>query len=204
MDTRCTADVAGQARCSEAEPEGAKFQFIWIRPRATGCFLAAVVEERFEESAQFKKTGAVIGHTVLSNALRGAWRLRMLGLDFVHDTQEPCRLRLAFNHTRLVVLPFFGKFLGWRSGADRQRYVIDCSVGSLQVSRRKQVHWLPSWDLRQQSRRRDGQEVDEPIRLPLATSGAQPVGKARRHYFPAWFWHHALGAIVGIIVMVYA
>jgi lactate permease len=185
-------------------PEGARFAFIWLSATGTGCFLAAIVGGviRKVNPARLLK---IFGHTVY----RMRWAVLaiacMLGLGFVtRYSGTDAVLGLAFTHTGWFY-PFFGTFLGWLgvalTGSDTSSNAL---FGSLQRITAEQLK-LDSVLMTAANSAGGvmGKMVDAQS-ICVATAATNQVGNEGM-IFRFVVWHSiALGAIVGLIVMLYA
>lgn len=184
--------------------EGARFPFIWLSATGTGCFLAAVL-------------GGLIRGVNPINLLKiffhTAYRMRwavlaisaMLGLGFVtRYSGTDAVLGLAFTHTGWF-FPFFGTFLGWLgvalTGSDTSSNAL---FGSLQRITAEQLHLDPILMTAANSAGGVMGKMVDAQSICVATAATNQVGN-EGIIFRFVVWHSiALGAIVGLIVMVYA
>ncbi len=185
-------------------PEGARFQFIWLSATGTGCFLAAVVGGLIRKVNPAKLV-KIFGHTLY----RMRWAVLaiacMLGLGFVtRYSGTDAVLGLAFTHTGWFY-PFFGTFLGWLgvalTGSDTSSNAL---FGSLQKITAEQLK-LDSVLMTAANSAGGvmGKMVDAQS-ICVATAATNQVGNEGM-IFRFVVWHSiALGAIVGVIVMLYA
>lgn len=188
----------------QPQPEGARFAFIWLSATGTACFLAAVLGgliRRVNPAKLFK----IFGHTVY----RLRWAILaiscMLGLGFVtRYSGTDAVLGLAFTHTGWFY-PFFGTFLGWLgvalTGSDTSSNAL---FGSLQRITAEQLN-LDSVLMTAANSAGGvmGKMVDAQS-ICVATAATNQVGNEGM-IFRFVVWHSiALGAIVGVIVMIYA
>jgi lactate permease len=185
-------------------PEGARFPFIWLSATGTGCFLAAVL-------------GGLIRGVNPINLLKiffhTAYRMRwavlaisaMLGLGFVtRYSGTDAVLGLAFTHTGWF-FPFFGTFLGWLgvalTGSDTSSNAL---FGSLQRITAEQLHLDPILMTAANSAGGVMGKMVDAQSICVATAATNQVGN-EGIIFRFVVWHSiALGAIVGLIVMIYA
>jgi lactate permease len=185
-------------------PEGAKFPFIWLSATGTGCFLAAIIGgiiRGVNPIALIK----LFGHTVF----RMRWAViaisAMLGLGFVtRYSGSDAVLGLAFTHTGWLY-PFFGTFLGWLgvalTGSDTSSNAL---FGSLQKITAQQLGLDPVLMTAANSAGGVMGKMVDAQSICVATAATNQVGN-EGFIFRFVVWHSiALGAIVGIIVMVYA
>ena len=184
--------------------EGAIFAFIWLSATGTGCFLAAIVGGliRGVNPAKLLK---IFGHTLF----RMRWAVlaisAMLGLGFVtRYSGTDAVLGLAFTHTGWF-FPFFGTFLGWLgvalTGSDTSSNAL---FGSLQKITAQQ---LGISDILMTSANSAGGVMGKMVdaqSICVATAATNQVGNEGM-IFRFVVWHSiALGAIVGLIVLIYA
>jgi lactate permease len=184
--------------------EAARFDFNWLSATGTGCFLAAVT------------SGLLLGLTPQRLAqvfLRTAVRMRlamvaisfMLGLGFVtRYAGLDGVLGLAFTRTGWAY-PFFGTFLGWLgvalTGSDTSSNAL---FGSLQRITSQQLGIDPVLMCAAHSAGGVMGKMVDAQSITIATAATEQVGNEGT-IFRFVFWHSvALGAIVGIIVMLYA
>ena len=185
-------------------PEGAKFQFIWLSATGTGCFLAAVVGGLIRGVSPIKLV-KLFGHTLY----RMRWAVLaiacMLGLGFVtRYSGTDAVLGLAFTHTGWFY-PFFGTFLGWLgvalTGSDTSSNAL---FGSLQRITAEQLGLDPILMTAANSAGGVMGKMVDAQSICVATAATNQVGNEGT-IFRFVFWHSiALGAIVGLIVMMYA
>jgi lactate permease len=185
-------------------PEGAKFPFIWLSATGTGCFLAAILGGLIRGVSPVKLM-TLFFHT--------AWRMRfavlaisaMLGLGFVtRYSGTDAVLGLAFTHTGWLY-PFFGTFLGWLgvalTGSDTSSNAL---FGSLQKITAQQLGLDPVLMTAANSAGGVMGKMVDAQSICVATAATNQVGNEGM-IFRFVVWHSlALGAIVGIIVMIYA
>jgi lactate permease len=185
-------------------PEAAKFPFIWLSATGTGCFLAAMVGGLIR--------GLSLGKLIKIFALT-LYRMRfavlaisgMLGLGFVtRYSGTDAVLGLAFTHTGWF-FPFFGTFLGWLgvalTGSDTSSNAL---FGSLQRITAEQLR-LDSVLMTSANSAGGvmGKMVDAQS-ICVATAATNQVGNEGIIFRFVVGHSLALGAIVGIIVMLYA
>lgn len=185
-------------------PEGARFQFIWLSAVGTGCFLAAIVAGLIRG---VKPAGLIkiFGHSLY----RMRWAILaiscMLGLGYVtRYSGTDAVLGLAFTHTGWFY-PFFGTFLGWLgvalTGSDTASNAL---FGSLQRITAEQLHLDPILMTAANSAGGVMGKMVDAQSICVATAATNQVGN-EGIIFRFVVWHSiALGAIVGIIVMMYA
>src|SRR6266498_61854 len=156
-------------------PEAARYDFNWLSATGTGCFIAAIL------------AGLVLGL---------GFTTRYSGLDAV--------LGLAFTRTGWW-FPFFGAFLGWLgvalTGSDTSSNAL---FGSLQRITSQQLGLDPILMCAANSAGGVMGKMVDAQSITVATSATNQVGNEGT-IFRYVFWHSvALGAIVGIIVLLYA
>ena len=185
-------------------PEGAKFPFIWFSATGTGCFLAAIVGGTIRGVGPIKLI-RLFGHTVFRMRFAVLAISGMLGLGFVtRYSGTDAVLGLAFTHTGWF-FPFFGTFLGWLgvalTGSDTSSNAL---FGSLQRITAEQLHLDPILMTSANSAGGVMGKMVDAQSICVATAATNQLGN-EGIIFRFVFWHSiALGAIVGIIVMLYA
>ncbi|HSK44396.1 MAG TPA: L-lactate permease [Candidatus Binatia bacterium] len=185
-------------------PEGAKFAFIWLSATGTGCFLAAIIGGLIRGVNPIKLL-TIFGHTLF----RMRWAViaisAMLGLGFVtRYSGSDAVLGLAFTHTGWFY-PFFGTFLGWLgvalTGSDTSSNAL---FGSLQKITAQQLGLDPVLMTAANSAGGVMGKMVDAQSICVATAATNQVGN-EGFIFRFVVWHSlALGAIVGVIVMIYA
>jgi lactate permease len=185
-------------------PEAAKYDFNWLSATGTGCFLAALV------------SGSILGlgpRRLLHIFVLTLYRMRyailaisfMLGLGYVtRYSGLDAVLGLAFTRTG-VLYPFFGTFLGWLgvalTGSDTSSNAL---FGSLQRITSQQLHLDPVLMCAANSAGGVMGKMVDAQSICVATAATNQVGDEGQ-IFRFVIWHSiALGAIVGIIVLLYA
>jgi lactate permease len=185
-------------------PEGAKFPFIWFSATGTGCFLAALVGGLIRGVRPIKLI-KVFGYTLYRMRFAVLAISAMLGLGFVtRYSGTDAVLGLAFTHTGWF-FPFFGTFLGWLgvalTGSDTSSNAL---FGSLQRITAEQLHLDPILMTAANSAGGVMGKMVDAQSICVATAATNQLGNEGM-IFRFVFWHSiALGAIVGIIVMLYA
>jgi lactate permease len=184
--------------------EGARFPFIWLSATGTGCFLAAIIGGIIRGVNPIKLL-KIFGHTLF----RMRWAViaisAMLGLGFVtRYSGSDAVLGLAFTHTGWF-FPFFGTFLGWLgvalTGSDTSSNAL---FGSLQKITAQQLGLDPVLMTAANSAGGVMGKMVDAQSICVATAATNQVGN-EGFIFRFVVWHSiALGAIVGIIVMIYA
>jgi lactate permease len=185
-------------------PEAARYDFNWLSATGTGCFLAAIV------------SGLLLGVRPLGLA-RIFWRtlvrmrLAMIAISFMLGLGYVTRysgldavLGLAFTRTGWLY-PFFGTFLGWLgvalTGSDTSSNAL---FGSLQRITSQQLGIDPVLMCAANSAGGVMGKMVDAQSITIATAATEQVGN-EGIIFRFVVWHSvALGAVVGIIVMLYA
>ena len=185
-------------------PEAARFDFNWLSATGTGCFLAAIV------------AGLLLGLTPLK-LMKVFWRtlvrmrLAMIAISFMLGLGYVTRysgldavLGLAFTRTGWFY-PFFGTFLGWLgvalTGSDTSSNAL---FGSLQRITSQQLGIDPVLMAAANSAGGVMGKMVDAQSITIATAATEQVGN-EGVIFRFVVWHSiALGAIVGVIVMLYA
>jgi lactate permease len=185
-------------------PEAARYDFNWLSATGTGCFLAAII------------SGLLLGLSPAGMA-RTFWhtlrRMRlaviaisfMLGLGYVtRYSGLDAVLGLAFTRTGWAY-PFFGTFLGWLgvalTGSDTSSNAL---FGSLQRITSHQLGIDPVLMCAANSAGGVMGKMVDAQSITIATAATNQVGNEGA-IFRFVVWHSvALGAIVGVIVMLYA
>src|SRR3954463_11456290 len=185
-------------------PEGAKFAFIWLSATGTGCFLAAIIGGLIR-GVSIGKLLTIFGQTLF----RMRWAViaisAMLGLGFVtRYSGSDAVLGLAFTHTGWFY-PFFGTFLGWLgvalTGSDTSSNAL---FGSLQKITAQQLGLDPVLMTAANSAGGVMGKMVDAQSICVATAATNQVGN-EGFIFRFVVWHSiALGAIVGLIVLMYA
>src|SRR5438876_227648 len=185
-------------------PEAARFDFNWLSATGTGCFIAAIIAglalgvgpvqlaKIFWSTLKRMKLAVI----AISFMLGLGYTTRYSGLDAV--------LGLAFTRTGWFY-PFFGTFLGWLgvalTGSDTSSNAL---FGSLQRITSQQLGLDPVLMCAANSAGGVMGKMVDAQSITVATSATNQVGNEGT-IFRHVFWHSiALGAIVGIIVLLYA
>jgi len=185
-------------------PEAARYDFNWLSATGTGCFLAAIL------------SGLLLGMSpgrLVKTFWRTLVRMRlaviaisfMLGLGYVtRYSGLDAVLGLAFTRTGWAY-PFFGTFLGWLgvalTGSDTSSNAL---FGSLQRITSQQLGIDPILMCAANSAGGVMGKMVDAQSIKIATAATEQVGNEGT-IFRFVVWHSvALGAIVGIIVMLYA
>jgi lactate permease len=189
---------------SKPTPEAARYDFNWLSATGTGCFLAALVAgtllgvgpiglmKIFWRTCKRMKLAMI----AISFMLGLGFTTRYAGLDAV--------LGLAFTRTGWFY-PFFGTFLGWLgvalTGSDTSSNAL---FGSLQKITAQQLGIDPTLMTAANSAGGVMGKMVDAQSITIATAATNQVGN-EGIIFRFVFWHSiALGAIVGLIVMMYA
>lgn len=184
--------------------EGARFDFVWLSATGTGCFLAALLGgliRGVKPGALFKQFFSTLYRMRFAVLAIGG----MLGLGYVtRYSGTDAVLGLAFTHTGWF-FPFFGTFLGWLgvalTGSDTSSNAL---FGSLQRITAEQLHIDPILMTSANSAGGVMGKMVDAQSICVATAATNQVGN-EGIIFRFVVWHSiALGAIVGIIVMIYA
>src|SRR5216683_581185 len=185
-------------------PEAARYDFNWLSATGTGCFFAAMV------------SGLLLGLSPL-RLMKIFWRtlvrmgLAMIAISFMLGLGYVTRysgldavLGLAFTRTGWLY-PFFGTFLGWLgvalTGSDTSSNAL---FGSLQRITSQQLGIDPVLMCAANSAGGVMGKMVDAQSITIATAATEQVGNEGT-IFRFVVWHSvALGAIVGVIVMLYA
>src|SRR3989442_1322109 len=185
-------------------PEAARYDFNWLSATGTGCFFAAIVAglllgvgpvqlaKIFWSTLKRMKLAVI----AISFMLGLGFTTRYSGLDAV--------LGLAFTRTGWW-FPFFGTFLGWLgvalTGSDTSSNAL---FGSLQRITAQQLNLDPVLMCAANSAGGVMGKMVDAQSITVATSATNQVGNEGTIF--RWvFWHSvALGAVVGVIVLLYA
>jgi lactate permease len=185
-------------------PEAARYDFNWLSATGTGCFVAAVLAgvvlglgpgqlaKIFWQTLKRMKLAVI----AISFMLGLGFTTRYSGLDAV--------LGLAFTRTGWL-FPFFGAFLGWLgvalTGSDTSSNAL---FGSLQRITADQLKLDSVLMCAANSAGGVMGKMVDAQSICVATSATNQVGNEGT-IFRHVFWHSiALGAIVGLIVLMYA
>jgi lactate permease len=184
--------------------EAARYDFNWLSATGTGCFIAAIIAglllgvgpiplaKIFWSTVKRMKLAVI----AISFMLGLGFTTRYSGLDAV--------LGLAFTRTGWF-FPFFGAFLGWLgvalTGSDTSSNAL---FGSLQRITAQQLGLDPVLMCAANSAGGVMGKMVDAQSITVATSATNQVGNEGM-IFRHVFWHSiALGAIVGVIVLLYA
>jgi lactate permease len=184
--------------------EAARYDFNWLSATGTGCFLSAVVSGLLLGlgPVQLMK---VFWRTLVRMRLAMIAISFMLGLGYVtRYSGLDAVLGLAFTRTGWLY-PFFGTFLGWLgvalTGSDTSSNAL---FGSLQRITSQQLGIDPILMCAANSAGGVMGKMVDAQSITIATAATEQVGN-EGIIFRFVVWHSvALGAIVGIIVMLYA
>jgi lactate permease len=185
-------------------PEAARYDFNWLSATGTGCFLAAVVSG-FLLGLGPARLLKIFFKTLVRMRLAMVAISFMLGLGYVtRYSGLDAVLGLAFTRTGWFY-PFFGTFLGWLgvalTGSDTSSNTL---FGSLQRITSQQLGIDPILMCAANSAGGVMGKMVDAQSITIATATTEQVGN-EGIIFRFVAWHSvALGAIVGVIVMLYA
>ncbi len=185
-------------------PEAARFDFNWLSVTGTGCFLAAIVSGLLLGLSPVR-LAKIFRRTLMRMRLAVIAISFMLGLGFVtRYSGLDAVLGLAFTRSGWSY-PFFGTFLGWLgvalTGSDTSSNAL---FGSLQRITSQQLGIDPVLMCAANSAGGVMGKMVDAQSITIATAATDQVGNEGM-IFRFVAWHSvALGAIVGIIVMLYA
>src|SRR5258708_3093814 len=185
-------------------PEAARYDFNWLSATGSGCFLAAILSGLLLGLSPVRLM-KIFWRTLVRMRLAMIAISFMLGLGFVtRYSGLDAVLGLAFTRTGWFY-PFFGTFLGWLgvalTGSDTSSNAL---FGSLQRITAQQLHIDPVLMCAANSAGGVMGKMVDAQSITVATSATNQVGNEGM-IFRFVVWHSvALGAIVGIIVMLYA
>jgi lactate permease len=185
-------------------PEAARYDFNWLSATGTGCFFAAIVSGLLlgQGPAQLMR---IFWKTLVRMRLAMVAISFMLGLGYVtRYSGLDAVLGLAFTRTGWFY-PFFGTFLGWLgvalTGSDTSSNAL---FGSLQRITSQQLGIDPVLMCAANSCGGVMGKIVDAQSITIATAATEQVGN-EGIIFRYVAWHSvALGAIVGLIVMLYA
>jgi lactate permease len=185
-------------------PEAARFDFNWLSATGTGCFIAAIIAGlvlgvrpvQLAKIFWYTLKRMKLAVIAISFMLGLGYTTRYSGLDAV--------LGLAFTRTGWL-FPFFGTYLGWLgvalTGSDTSSNAL---FGSLQRITAQQLNLDPILMCAANSAGGVMGKMVDAQSITVATSATNQVGN-EGSIFRYVFWHSiALGAIVGVIVLLYA
>jgi lactate permease len=185
-------------------PEAARYDFNWLSATGTGCFLAAIVSGLLLGVSPIR-LAAIFWRTLKRMRLAVIAISFMLGLGYVtRYSGLDAVLGLAFTRTGWAY-PFFGTFLGWLgvalTGSDTSSNAL---FGSLQRITSQQLGIDPILMCAANSAGGVMGKMVDAQSITIATAATEQVGN-EGVIFRFVAWHSvALGAIVGVIVMLYA
>ncbi|HVH09167.1 MAG TPA: L-lactate permease [Gemmatimonadales bacterium] len=185
-------------------PEAARYDFNWLSATGTGCFIAAIISGLVlgVGPAQLAK---IFWDTLKRMRLAVIAISFMLGLGFTtRYSGLDAVLGLAFTRSGWL-FPFFGTFLGWLgvalTGSDTSSNAL---FGSLQRITADQLKLDSVLMCAANSAGGVMGKMVDAQSICVATSATNQVGNEGT-IFRHVFWHSiALGAIVGLIVLMYA
>ena len=185
-------------------PEAARFDFNWLSATGTGCFIAAIIAG-LALGVGPVQLAKIFWHTLKRMKLAVIAISFMLGLGYTtRYSGLDAVLGLAFTRSGWFY-PFFGTFLGWLgvalTGSDTSSNAL---FGSLQRITSQQLGLDPVLMCAANSAGGVMGKMVDAQSITVATSATNQVGN-EGSIFRHVFWHSiALGAIVGIIVLLYA
>jgi len=185
-------------------PEAARYDFNWLSATGTGCFLAALVSGLMLGLSPVRLM-KIFWRTLVRMRLAMIAISFMLGLGYItRYSGLDAVLGLAFTRTGWFY-PFFGTFLGWLgvalTGSDTSSNAL---FGSLQRITSQQLGIDPILMTAANSAGGVMGKMVDAQSITIATAATEQVGN-EGVIFRFVFWHSiALGAIVGVIVMIYA
>ncbi len=185
-------------------PEAARYDFNWLSATGTGCFIAAIVAGLLVGLGP-GQLAKIFWHTLKRMKLAVIAISFMLGLGFTtRYSGLDAVLGLAFTRTGWLY-PFFGTYLGWLgvalTGSDTSSNAL---FGSLQRITAQQLNLDPILMCAANSAGGVMGKMVDAQSITVATSATNQVGNEGT-IFRHVFWHSvALGAIVGLIVLMYA
>ncbi|MGA8151398.1 MAG: L-lactate permease [Terriglobales bacterium] len=185
-------------------PESARYDFNWLSATGTGCFFAAIVSGLLLGLGPLRLM-KIFWRTLVRIRLAMVAISFMLGLGYVtRYSGLDAVLGLAFTRTAWLY-PFFGTFLGWLgvalTGSDTSSNAL---FGSLQRITSQQLGIDPILMCAANSAGGVMGKMVDAQSITIATAATEQVGN-EGIIFRFVVWHSvALGAIVGIIVLLYA
>jgi lactate permease len=189
---------------AKVTPEAARYDFNWLSATGTGCFLAAIIAGLVLGVGP-ARLAKIFWHTLKRMKLAVIAISFMLGLGYTtRYSGLDAVLGLAFTRTGWL-FPFFGTFLGWLgvalTGSDTSSNAL---FGSLQRITAEQLKLDPILMCAANSAGGVMGKMVDAQSITVATSATNQVGNEGM-IFRHVFWHSiALGAIVGVIVLLYA
>ena len=185
-------------------PEAARYDLNWLSATGTGCAVAAIISGLLLGLSP-NRMAKVFGRTLMRMRLAVIAISFMLGLAYVtRYSGLDAVLGLAFTRTGWAY-PFFGTFLGWLgvalTGSDTSSNAL---FGSLQRITSQQLGIDPVLMCAANSAGGVMGKMVDAQSITIATAATNQVGN-EGVIFRFVAWHSvALGAIVGVIVMLYA
>src|SRR6266853_827573 len=185
-------------------PEAARYDFNWLSTTGTGCFLAALVSGLLLGLSPLRLM-KIFWRTLVRMRLAMVAISFMLGLGYVtRYSGLDAVLGIAFTRTGWAY-PFFGTFLGWLgvalTGSDTSSNAL---FGSLQRITSQQLGIDPVLMCAANSAGGVMGKMVDAQSITIAPAATEQVGNEGL-IFRFVMWHSvALGAIVGVIVMMYA
>ncbi len=185
-------------------PEAARFDFNWLSATGTACFVAAIISGLVLGLGP-RELARIFWYTLRRMRLAVVAISFMLGLGFAtRYAGLDAVLGLAFTRTGWL-FPFFGTYLGWLgvalTGSDTSSNAL---FGSLQRITAQQLGLDPILMCAANSAGGVMGKMVDAQSICVATSATNQVGN-EGIIFRYVFWHSvALGAIVGVIVLLYA
>lgn len=185
-------------------PEPARFDFNWLSATGTGCFVAAILSGLLLGLSP-ERLATIFWQTLKRMRLALVAIAFMLGLGYVtRYSGLDAVLGLAFTRTGWAY-PFFGTFLGWLgvalTGSDTSSNAL---FGSLQRITSQQLGIDPVLMCAANSAGGVMGKMVDAQSITIATAATEQVGNEGL-IFRFVMWHSlALGALVGVSVMLYA
>src|SRR6058998_3668813 len=185
-------------------PEAARYDFNWLSATGTGCFVAAII------AGLLLGVGPVQLAKIFWSTLK-RMKLAVIAISFMMGLGYTTRysgldavLGLAFTRTGWL-FPFFGTYLGWLgvalTGSDTSSNAL---FGSLQRITAEQLKLDSVLMCAANSAGGVMGKMVDAQSICVATSATDQVGN-EGIIFRHVFWHSiALGAIVGVIVLLYS
>ncbi len=185
-------------------PEAARYDLNWLTATGTGVFLAAILSGLLLGMSP-AQLGRTFWHTLARMRLAVIAISFMLGLGFVtRYSGLDAVLGLAFTRTGWAY-PFFGTFLGWLgvalTGSDTSSNAL---FGSLQRITSQQLGIDPVLMCAANSAGGVMGKMVDAQSITIATAATNQVGNEGVIFRFVVLHSVALGAIVGVIVMLYA
>jgi lactate permease len=185
-------------------PEAARYDFNWLSATGTGCFLAAAVSGLLLGLSPIRLM-KIFWRTLVRMRLAMVAISFMLGLGYVtRYSGLDAVLGLAFTRTGWLY-PFFGTFLGWLgvalTGSDTSSNAL---FGSLQRITSQQLGIDPVLMCAANSAGGVMGKMVDAQSITIATAATEQVGNEGVIFRFVIGHSIALGAIVAVIVMLYA